>query len=75
MYYSMKFDEGDPAACWFREQLLDYASGEDFEPENHIDRNQLLGLMDANVKKAAENSNMAFNPNDKTAVRKNRQKF
>lgn len=67
---SMKFDEADPAAQWFRANLLEYASGDEFEPENYIDREQLCDLINTNVKKAAENTNLAFNPNDKTAVRK-----
>ena len=68
------FKEDDPAAMWLKNQLISYAASEGFNPKNSININQLHSLINARVKKAAENSNFAFNLNDETAVRKNGRK-
>ena len=65
------FKEGDVAAMWFKNQLISYASGEKFNPKDTITLHQLRTLMNVKIRKAAENTNLAFNLNDETAVRKN----
>lgn len=69
---SFDFKEDDPASIWFRNQLISYAKSDKFIPEDTIKSHQLKSLINATVKKAAKNTNLAFNPNDKTAVRRNK---
>jgi len=69
---SFDFKENDPAAIWFKNKLISYAQSDKFEPQDTISTAQLRSLINAKVKKAAANTNLAFNPNDKTAVRKKR---
>lgn len=71
---SFNFTAGDPASCWLRNALIAYAAGEDFEPSDTIGRGELEALIHSKVKAAAENNNIAFNPNDKTAVFKRHKK-
>lgn len=65
-----KFNENDPAANWLKSQLISYASSDEFNPKDNVDRHQLISFINSAVKKAASNTNLAFNPNDKTAIRK-----
>lgn len=67
---SLNFKENDPAARWLLNQLILYAQSEEFSPKDSLDAQQLYALANSKVKKAAANTNLAFNPNDKTAVRK-----
>ncbi|MBR2884604.1 MAG: beta galactosidase jelly roll domain-containing protein, partial [Clostridia bacterium] len=67
------FKESDPAALWFKNQLISYAAGEKFKPNDTITVQQLRSLINAKVRKATENTNLAFNLNDETAVRKNQK--
>ena len=64
------FRETDIAARWLKKQIIEYASGDNFAPKTKIDREGLSSLIHGRVVKSAENTNFAFNPNDKTAVRK-----
>ena len=57
-----------------RELITDYAASESFKPEAYADEAALHALIHANVKQAAANTNLAFNANDKTAVRNNRKR-
>ena len=67
---SMNFKDDDPAAIWLRSRLIAYAGSEEFRPKDTIDIEQLRALAACQVRRAAKNSNLAFNPNDKTAVRR-----
>ena len=58
------------AARWLKKQIIDYALSEKFAPKIKIDREGLFSLIHGKVVKGAENTNFAFNPNDKTAQRK-----
>ncbi len=64
-----KFKENDIAARWLKKQIIEYALSENFAPKIKIDREGLSSLIHGRVVKSAENTNFAFNPNDKTAVR------
>ena len=57
---------------YLKEKIIEYAAGESFAPENYIDKEALFSLIHTDVKKTAGNTNLAFNANDKTAVRKKR---
>ena len=64
------FRESDVAARWLKNQIINYALSEKFAPKQKIDREGLSSLIHGRVVKGAENTNFAFNPNDKTAQRK-----
>lgn len=64
------FDENDAAACWLKSRLVEYATGNEFNPKDKINAKQLLSLINTPIKKTAVNTNFAFNQNDKTAIRK-----
>ena len=64
------FRESDVAARWMKNQIINYALSERFAPKQKIDREGLSSLIHGRVVKGAENTNFAFNPNDKTAQRK-----
>lgn len=66
------FDKEDSAARWLKSRLIEYASGEDFCPADTLTEKQLSEFINTKVKKAAANTNFAFNANDKTATRKKR---
>lgn len=68
---SLNFEENDSAANYLKEKIKEYVSGENFNPKAEIDEKRLLEFLNTNVRKAASNANLAFNENDKTAVRKN----
>ena len=67
---SLNFTETDPAAVWLKQQIISYAQSEEFEPKHTLDEEQLMALISGKVTKTAENVNLAFNPNDKTATRR-----
>jgi hypothetical protein len=58
------------AARWLKKQIINYALSEKFAPKQKIDKEGLASLIHGKVVKGAENTNFAFNPNDKTAQRK-----
>ena len=64
------FRENDVAARWLKKQIIEYALSDSFAPKTKIDKEGLSSLIHGRVVKSAENTNFAFNPNDKTAVRK-----
>lgn len=68
---SFNFNDSDPAARWLKAKLIQYAQSEMFIPRDKLSPEQLSALIHTPVKQAAVNSNLAFNPNDKTATRKN----
>lgn len=69
---SFRFANSDPAARWLKQQLIRYATSEHFCPAHSLSRGQLDHLLHWQVQKAAANTNLAFNQNDKAAVRKNK---
>ena len=58
------------AARWLKKQIIEYALSDSFAPKIKIDREGLSSLIHGRVVKGAENTNFAFNPNDKTVQRK-----
>ena len=64
------FRKEDAAARWLKNQILAYAISDRFVPKEKIDRDGLLSLLHGQVTRSEENKNFAFNPNDKTAIRK-----
>ena len=64
------FRDNDVASRWIKKQIVNYALSEKFAPKQKIDREGLASLIHGKVVKGAENTNFAFNPNDKTAQRK-----
>lgn len=66
----MNFSDADPAAVWLKNQLIAYANSDAFDPDYTLTESDLLALINANVTAAAKNTNVAFNANDKTAIRK-----
>ena len=67
---SLNFADSDPAARWLKNHLIAYAQSDDFSPAHAVTEEQLMSLVHVNIVAAAKNANVAFNPNDKTAVRK-----
>ena len=64
------FREDDPAACWLKKQLVDYANSEDFDPAHSISREAFHALLHRYVPTSEGNANFAFNPNDKASMKK-----
>ena len=56
---------------WLRNALIAYAMSDEFLPKDTISEAQLDKLFIKPTIEAAENTNVAYNPNDKTMKRKN----
>ena len=69
---SLNLNENDPGAMWLKARLTEYMRTDDFNPNDIIDEKGLLALSNSKVVKTAGNTNLAFNPNDKAAMRKKR---
>jgi len=67
---SFNFSEHDPASVWLKSQLISYANADAFNPTVILDEQQLYKLMCGNKIEISKNTNLAFNMNDETAVRK-----
>ncbi len=67
---TLNFDPEDPAANWLKTQLISYATSAEFAPQDQLDLHHLRLLIETNGQTAAENANLAVNPNDKTTRRK-----
>jgi len=67
---SFDLTKDEPASKWMRHALVSYMQSGDFAPENVIGESELRALINTKLKKSAENTNLAFNVNDKTAVRR-----
>ena len=61
---SFNFQDGDPAAAWLRARLVEYASGDEFEPLLHLTRDQLRAVASAPLLTGKSDGNRARNPND-----------
>ena len=69
----LSFKDKDPAAKWLRNSMISYMRSDAFCPKHTISVKQLRALADGKVKKTAANTNLAFNVNDKTAVRRKKK--
>jgi len=69
---SFDLKENDPAASWLKGRIIEYMSSDEFNPKDVIDEGALYRLSESRVVKAKANTNLAFNVNDKTALRKSR---
>ena len=67
---SFNFNESDPCANWLKERIISYAESDEFNPELSLDETMLSELINGKVSKLSKNTNFAFNPNDKTAKKK-----
>lgn len=67
---TFNFREDDAGARWLKARLVEYANSDEFEPSLTLDEKQLHSLTHGQIIKVAQNENLAFNPNDKTAMRK-----
>lgn len=70
---SMNFREGDPGAKWLKGRLISYATGDQFKPADYLGAEELDSLIHTTAEKADENNNLAFNINDKAAVRRKKK--
>lgn len=68
---TLNLEKDDPACRYMRAAIIRYMQGKDFAPRQALDREQLRKLIHTKTKMAAENTNLAFNINDKTAKRRN----
>ena len=66
----MKLREDDPGANWLKGSLISYATGSQFKPVDYLGEEELDSLLHTSVQKADNNNNIAFNINDKAAVRR-----
>ena len=67
---SLNLKDTDPAAIWLKESIIEYMSSDNFNPIDTIDEAALHRLVNSKVVKPVANTNLAFNANDKTAIRK-----
>ncbi len=67
---TLHFSRKDPAACWLKQQLIRYAGSDAFAPRHAVSAEQLQALASSRVAGMTGNTNVAFNPNDKAAVRR-----
>ena len=67
MVCSLNLGVDEPASKWLMAKLISYVGSDEFSPKNTIDEDQLNILMYKDVVKAAKNTNLAFNANDKAA--------
>ena len=61
---SFAFGDGDPAAAWLRERLVEYAAGDSFSPAQELTLQQLHAVINAPLLSGAKNQNRARNPGD-----------
>lgn len=71
---SFHFSDSDPAADWLKNRLIQYAQSDAFDPVHTLSEEQLYALANSKVVQTAENTNFAFNANDKAANRKRKQR-
>ena len=64
---SLRLTETDPAACWLKNRILAYGTGESFRPVQSLTDEQFLSLCKASPVVSEKNSNEARNRNDITA--------
>ncbi len=64
------FDESDPCALWLKSEIIKYAKSGAFAPKNKAGESEIRALLSGKLDDGEANTNVAVNPNDKTAVRK-----
>lgn len=69
---SLNLKDTDPSAVWLKNEILEYMQSNQFAPVSTIDFNAMHEFADTKLTKTTANTNFAFNPNDKTALRKNK---
>lgn len=67
---TFNFTNENPMSRWLKASLISYMKSEDFEPEHTLTEEQIISLSNVKVAYFGKNSNLAFNINDKTAIRK-----
>ncbi len=67
---TFNFSQNDPMAQYLKSKLISYAISEAFAPDFDISEEQLYALADGKITATSKNVNLAFNANDKTAIRK-----
>ncbi len=67
---TFNFRENDPAASFLKSEIIFYAESEKFTPRHTLGENELYSLLSGIMVDVAKNTNLAFNPNDKTAKKK-----
>ena len=67
MVCSLNLDADEPAAKCLLAKLIAYVASDAFDPINTVNEDQLNILMYKDIVKAAKNTNLAFNANDKAA--------
>lgn len=65
-----RFEENDPAACWLKAKLAEYARSDRFQPRQSLTEAQLGLLLSQKAQLRQMDTNRAMNLNDKAAVRK-----
>ena len=69
---TFNFKDDDACASWLKSKLIEYVNGNEFEPALTLSEEQFNSFIHGQVTTVAANNNFAFNPNDKTAKRKNK---
>ena len=62
----LNFKESDPMAEWLREEIRHYCGSDDFEPQISVSEAELVEIIDREVKRSEQNTNLAINKNDIT---------
>ena len=68
MVCSFDFKENDPAASYLKASILNYMRSEKFSPPVNYTEDMLNKLIHGKPQNITGNVNLAFNPNDKTAL-------
>lgn len=69
MVCSFNFKSDDPCAQYLKSALIEYAKSTDFCPKHNLTEEMLFSMVNTKIKEAEGNTNFAFNPNDKTAMK------
>lgn len=70
---SFNFEKDEPSAEWFLKNLVDYMKSEKFSPCDTFTDSQFKALCGEGEVEVIKNTNFAFNANDITAVRTNKE--
>ena len=65
---SFAFGANDPAAAWLRARLVEYASGDAFDPAQSLTSAQLHAVLSAPLVSGGLDRNRARNPNDPSSL-------
>ncbi len=67
------FREDDPAAAFLKAKLIEYVQSDEFDPKDTLTKEQFESLTEKSSESLIQNTNVAFNKNDKTAVRRKKE--